>query len=177
MTILEKLVMFQGEFHFCPRLRFRLLRHFLVLFIGGKTFIGPKSNHGLALSVSHWFRALVVQIGFVKVVSWICQNWYIGISLICYMDLSKFIHGFLLVVTWIFQSSYMDLSKLFRGFVVVVVLCISLPFPNKTKLKFDQDFKLVEASASNWRCLINQSTQCLGSDVPLAMFKMTMTMP
>ena len=65
------------------------------------------------------------------------------------MDLSKFIHGFLLVVTWIFQSSYMDLSKLFRGFVVVVVLCISLPFPNKTKLKFDQDFKLVEASASN----------------------------
>ena len=89
----------------------------------------------------------------------------IWISLSCYMDLSKFIHGFLLVVTFIFQSSYMDLSKLLHGFVKVV-LCISLPFPNKTKLKFDQISKPVEASASNRRCLMNQSTQCLGSVVP-----------
>ena len=70
----------------------------------------------------------------------------------------------------------MDLSKLIGDFVKFV-LCISLPFPNKTKLKFDQISKPVEASASNRRCLMNQSTQCLGSVVPYAMFTMTMTMP
>ena len=52
---------------------------------------------------------------FLSVVSWICQHWY--------MDLSKLLHGFLLVVT------YMDLSLLFF-----------LPFAKQTKLKFDQDF-------------------------------------
>ena len=35
----------------------------------------------------------------------------------------------------------MDLAKLLHGFVKVV-LCISCPLPNKTKLKFDQDFKV-----------------------------------
>ena len=58
----------------------------------------------------------------------------------CYMDLSKLIHGFLPVVTWICQRCYMDLLKLLRGFVKVV-LCVSHPLPNKTKLKFDHDFK------------------------------------
>ena len=52
--------------------------------------------------------------GFVKIETWI--------SLSCYMDLSKLIHGF---------------SELLHGFVKVG-LCISLPLPNKTKLKFDQ---------------------------------------
>ena len=98
------------------------------------------------------------------------------------MDFSKLLHGlsklthqFLKVFTWIYQiytwisiSWNMDLSKLLRGFVKVV-LCISLLLPNKTKLKFEQDFKAC------WRCLMNQSTQCLGSVVPLAMFTMTMT--
>ena len=50
------------------------------------------------------------------------------------MDLSKFI------CTSIFMSCYMDLLKLLRGFVRVV-LRISRPLPNKTTLKFDQDFK------------------------------------
>ena len=40
------------------------------------------------------------------------------------MDLSKLLHGFILVVT------YMDLSLLFF-----------LPFAKQTKLKFDQDFR------------------------------------
>ena len=54
----------------------------------------------------------------------------------------------------------MDLSKLLHGFVKVV-LCISCPLPNKTKLMFGQDFKLVEASTLNKRM-----SQCLGSFVP-----------
>ena len=49
---------------------------------------------------------------------------------------------------WICQSCYMDLSKLLNGFVKVGT-CISRPLPNKTKLKFDQDSKLVKASALN----------------------------
>ena len=57
------------------------------------------------------------------------------------LDLSKLLHGFVQkVVLWLYQSSYMDLFKLLHGFVKVV-LCISRPLPNKTKLKFDQDFK------------------------------------
>ena len=44
------------------------------------------------------------------------------------MDLSKLLHGFVNVATY--------LLKLLRGFVKVG-LCISRPLPNKTKLKFD----------------------------------------
>ena len=44
---------------------------------------------------------------------------------------------------------------------------ISCPFPNKTKLKISN---LVKASALNLSCWVGQSTQCLGSFVPLAMF-------
>ena len=62
------------------------------------------------------------------------------IFLSCYMDFSKLIHGFLWVVMWICQSCYIDLLKLLHGFVRVV-LCLSRPLSNKTKLKFDQDFK------------------------------------
>ena len=85
-------------------------------------------------------------------------------------NFSKLLHGFVKIYTWIslgcnIHFPNMDLSKLLHGFVKVV-LCISLPFPNKTKLKFDQISKPVEASASNRRCLMNQSTQCLGSVVP-----------
>ena len=70
------------------------------------------------------------------------------------MDLSKLIHGFsklldgfVRINTRISPSWYMDLSKLVLGFVKVlqgfvkVVLCFSRSLPNKTKLKFDQDFK------------------------------------
>ena len=57
------------------------------------------------------------------------------------MFLSEYIHGFLLVVTWICRSCCIDLLRLLLGFVKVV-LCISRPLPNKTKMKFDQDFKV-----------------------------------
>ena len=50
------------------------------------------------------------------------------------------IHGFLKNFTWTLQSCYMDLLKLLRGFAKDI-LCISRPLPNKTKLKFDKDFK------------------------------------
>ena len=63
------------------------------------------------------------------------------------MGFSKLLNGYVKVETWISLSSYMDLSKLIHGFsellhgFVKVGLCISRPLPNKTKLKFDQDFK------------------------------------
>ena len=57
------------------------------------------------------------------------------------MDFSKFLHGFVKIDTGISLSCYLDLSKLLQGFVKVV-LCISRLLPNKTKLKFDQDFKV-----------------------------------
>ena len=41
---------------------------------------------------------------------------------------------------WICQNCFMDYSKLIHGFVMAVP-CISRPLPNKTKLKFDQEFK------------------------------------
>ena len=57
----------------------------------------------------------------------------------CYRDLSKLIHRF--------SNCCMDLLKLVHGFVKVVTWicqCDSMGsrlWPNKTKLKFDQDFK------------------------------------
>ena len=48
------------------------------------------------------------------------------------MDFSKLLHGFL-------KSCYMDLLKLLHR-LVKIVLCISRPLPNKTKLKFDEEF-------------------------------------
>ena len=71
--------------------------------------------------------------------------------------------------TWISLSCYKDLWKLLR-WLVKVVLCISCSLANKTKLKFDQDIKalkrLLWAKGVEWV----QSTQCLGSAVPLEMF-------
>ena len=40
---------------------------------------------------------------------------------------------------------FLDLSNLLQGFVKVVT-CISRPLPNKTKLKFNQDFELLDLS-------------------------------
>ena len=59
------------------------------------------------------------------------------IFLSSYKEFSKFIHGFLWVVMSICQSCYMDFLKLLQEFV----FCFSRSLPNKTKLKFDQDFK------------------------------------
>ena len=79
---------------------------------------------------------------------WICQNWF--------MDFSRLLHKFV---------------KLIHGFVKVV-LCISRPIANKTK--FDHDFQslLNLLLCLNKSCWINQSTQSLGSAVPLAIFLM-----
>ena len=41
---------------------------------------------------------------------------------------------------WICQNCFIDYSKLILAFVTAVP-CISRPLPNKTKLKFDQEFK------------------------------------
>ena len=61
------------------------------------------------------------------------------------MDFSKLLHGFLKISTRISLSCYRDLSKLLHEFVKVVnghVKSVLFFFsPNKTKLKFDQDFK------------------------------------
>ena len=56
------------------------------------------------------------------------------------MDWSKLIHGFLKNFTWTLQSFCKDLLKLLRGFAKDI-LCISRPLPNKTKLKFDKEFR------------------------------------
>ena len=66
-------------------------------------FIGPKSDHCLALSLSQLLLlnfALIV--GFVKVIAWISISCFIGfvkidtrISLTYYIVLSKLIHGYL----------------------------------------------------------------------------------
>ena len=67
------------------------------------------------------------------------------------MDFSELLHGFVKIDTWISKSYYMefvefdtwislscyrDLLKLLHGF-----RCFYRPSPNKTKLKFDHDFK------------------------------------
>ena len=74
------------------------------------------------------------------------------------MDLPKLIHVFLQVITcfviWMRRSCHMHFP----------------PFANKTKLKFDQDFKDCCFSLK-LRCRLSQSTQCLGSVVPMATFK------
>ena len=69
------------------------------------------------------------------------------------MDFPKLLmlDGFVKIDTWISLSCYMDMLKLLHGFVKAV-LCISRPLPNKTKLKFDQASKFVKASGLKWRC-------------------------
>ena len=87
--------------------------------------------------VQIWFFLLH---GFLLVVGgWICQNWY--------MDFSELLQGFVNMYTWISPSFYKYLLKLIHGFRFVMMwVCQSYsmffrPLPNKTKLKFDQDFK------------------------------------
>ena len=89
---------------------------------------------------------------FVKIDIWI--------SLSCYMDLSKLIHGFLWVVTWICHSCYMDLFKLVHGFVKDVLWIYSL-LPNKTLLKFDQDFEACWSFSFELKVLNALDTLCL----------------
>ena len=72
------------------------------------------------------------------------------------MNLSQLLHGFVTVASWIRQSWSMYF----------------LPFAkqNQAKVCLTKISKLVEASALNLSCWMSQSTQCLGSVVPLAMF-------
>ena len=68
------------------------------------------------------------------------------------------------------ESNYcLVLSQLLHGFVKVV-LYISCSLPNKTKVKFDQDFKPCWSICFEVKVLNSQSTECLGSAVPVAMF-------
>ena len=91
-------------------------------------FIGPKCDHSQKSSCWVLFKLL-----YLSKLSKLIQGFIHG----CEMDFSKFMHGFLEIVTWICQTCYMDLFKLLHG----LVLCISRSLPNKTKLKFDRDFK------------------------------------
>ena len=85
------------------------------------------------------------------------------------MDFPKLLHGFVKIDTRIALSFYMDLSKLLHEFVKVNLgISISCPLPNKTKLKFDQDFNA--CWSFELKVLKCQSVQCFGSVVPLAMF-------
>ena len=76
------------------------------------------------------------------------------------MYYSKFLYGFFKVAIWICLSFYMDLSKLLLGFVKVVTwICqrcsiFSRTLPNKTELKFDQDFKVCWSFFSELMVLI-----------------------
>ena len=59
----------------------------------------------------------------------------------------KRLHGSVKIDTWISLSCFMDLPELFHGFfkvvtwICLVILSISCSLSNKTKVKFDQDFK------------------------------------
>ena len=63
------------------------------------------------------------------------------------MDFSELLQGFVNMYSWISPSFYKYLLKLIHGFRFVMMwVCQSYsmffcPLPNKTKLKFDQDFK------------------------------------
>ena len=87
-----------------------------------------------------------------SVVTWIFQYWY--------MDFFKLLYGFANcnVATWICLSCFIHLSK-------YVVLCILHSLPNKTKLKFDQDFKPCWSLCFEQKVL-NESKYL----IPLAMF-------
>ena len=92
--------------------------------------------------VSHFLLVLNFAqiVGFVEVVAWISRNCYMYLSKLTHKFLLDLLHGFVKIETGISQSCYMDLLKLLHGFIKVV-LCFSRPLPNKTKLKFNQDFK------------------------------------
>ena len=76
-------------------------------------FSGPKFDHCLALSILQSLTPLYdCETWLVKVVTWICQNWY--------MDFSKLLQGFakvaiwfVKVVTWICQTCSMSLFSAF----------------------------------------------------------------
>ena len=70
--------------------------------------------------------------GFLLVVRWICENWF--------LIFSDLLHGFVKIDIWSSLSCYMDLLELLRGFVKVLCIFRS-PLAKQTKLKLDQDFK------------------------------------
>ena len=85
------------------------------------------------------------------------------------MDLSKFLHGLFQIDTWIFKDvtwiwigCYMDLLNK-HGFVKVVLFFLPFAKQNQTEVWPRLLLKLLLWTKG-------QSTQCLGSIVPLAMF-------
>ena len=86
-----------------------------------------------------------------------CWCWNKTKAMLLMQDLSKFGHGFVKVMTGIYQICYMDLFMSYMDLsktkswncqccyidllkFVKVGICISCPLPNKTNLKFAQDF-------------------------------------
>ena len=145
-------------------------------------FIRPTSDHCLGLSTHslctsagcnafefcsswdhttspcQWWIALVnlskLLHRFLYSITWICQIWYV--------DFSTLIHGFVKVATLICWKCYLDVTKLLPVFLA---LCQTKPSRSLTKIS-----KIVEASVLNSRSWLSQSTQYLGSVVPLALF-------
>ena len=58
----------------------------------------------------------------------------LSISLGCYIELSKFIQGFLFAATWICQNSYLNFSKLLYGFVKVIQEFVKKCYVDLSKL-------------------------------------------
>ena len=108
--------------------------------------------------------------GFLRAVTWICQNWY--------MDFCKLLHGFVKIDTWIFLSCFVDLSQSLPGFVKLLhgfvkffpALCQTKPSSSLTKIsklleKFLLWNKVVErvkvfnalGPLCLWQCFICQS--------------------
>ena len=110
-------------------------------------------NIGTWISLNFYLGLSILVYRFVyqrlKVVLWICQNWCLDFSklLQCYMDLPKPLYGFVKFATWTCESCSMYFSP-----------------------KQNQVLELLEDSALNQSCWMSQSTQCLGSVVPLATF-------
>ena len=74
-------------------------------------------DHCLALSASQSVLIVILSLSCYME----CQNCImIYVFKVVNMDLSKSIHGFLIVVRWIWQNRYIDFSKLLHGFVKIV---------------------------------------------------------
>ena len=117
-----------------------------------------KSDHCLVLSVTESVSQSLlllnfVQIGFVKVIRWICQNWY--------MIFSDFLHVFVII-----DTSYMDFSKMLHGSVQVAKwICQScsiyfFPFAKQNQAEVWPRFKsllklLLWTKCAEWVKILN----------------------
>ena len=78
---------------------------FLILY----TFLGPKSDHCLALVTQSLHPIVGFCFGFIKIDTWISLSCYLYLSKLLH-ELSKMVYGFLKVVMWICQRADDDIS-------------------------------------------------------------------